>query len=71
MCGGGGGPKVDQAAEREAARREAEAERIKAEQEAAAKANQETVLASRRKRQQKGLMASETGASVLASGAPQ
>lgn len=67
MCGGGGA-KVDAAAEREAAAREKEAERLKAEQEAAAKANAETVMASRRKRAQKGLMADQATSTVMGSG---
>ena len=67
MCGGGG-PKVDAAAEREAAAREKEAERLKAEQDAAAKANAETVMASRRKRTQKGLMSDQATTSVMGSG---
>lgn len=48
-----------------------EAERRKAEAEATAKANEQLLADSRRKRQQKGLLstADETG-SVLASGAP-
>lgn len=47
-----------------------EAERRKAEAEAAAKANEQLLTDARRKRQQKGLLASdgETGGSVLASG---
>ena len=47
-----------------------EAERRKAEQEAAAKANEQILADSRRKRQQKGLLSTEdsTG-SVLATGA--
>lgn len=49
-----------------------EAERRKAEAEAAAKANAQLLTDARRKRQQKGLLATgdETGGSVLASGAP-
>ena len=59
MCGGGGGPKpVDP-----------EKERRKAEAEAAMRANEQNVADSRRKRQQKGVLASgEAGAGVLASG---
>ena len=48
-----------------------EAERRKAEAEAAAKANEEAVVTARRKRQQKGVLASAgeaTGGSVLSSG---
>ena len=67
MCGGGGN-KVDAEAERAAAAREKEAERLKAEQEAAAKANQETVMSSRRKRAQKGLMAESANSTVMGSG---
>lgn len=49
-----------------------EAERRKAEAEAAAKANEQLLADARRKRKQKGLLATgdETGGSVLASGAP-
>lgn len=47
-----------------------EAERQKAEAEAAAKANEQILTDSRRKRQQKGLLSTEdAGGSVLASGA--
>jgi hypothetical protein len=48
-----------------------EAERRKAEAEATAKANEQLLADARRKRQQKGLLATgdETGGSVLASGA--
>lgn len=59
---------VNAAAEREAAAREKEAERLKAEQEAAAKANADTVMASRRKRAQKGLMADQATSTVMGSG---
>ncbi len=48
-----------------------EAERRKAEAEAAAKANEQLIADARRKRQQKGLLAGDeagTGGSVLASG---
>ena len=60
MCGGGGGgskpaPTVDPEAERRAA-----------EAEAARKANEQAVLDARRKRQQKGFLAtSEEGSTVL------
>lgn len=65
MCGGGAkkatpAPTVDP-----------EAERRKAEAEAAAKANEEAVVAARRKRKQQGVLASvgeATGGSVLSSG---
>ena len=67
MCGGGGS-KVDAAAERAAAAPEKEAERLKAEQDAAAKANADTVMASRRKRAQKGLMADQATSTVMGSG---
>ncbi len=76
MCGGGvglfgallgggnrgpSGPTVDP-----------EAERRKAEAEATAKANDQLMVDARRKRSQKGLLATDgqTGGSVLASGAP-
>ena len=59
MCGGGGGVKAV----------DPEKERRKAEAEAAAKANEQMVADARRKRQQKGVLASgDTGAGVLASG---
>lgn len=59
MCGGGGGVKAV----------DPEKERRKAEAEAAMKANEQLVADSRRKRQQKGVLASgDTGAGVLASG---
>lgn len=58
MCGGGGVKAVDP-----------EKERRKAEAEAAAKANEQMVADARRKRQQKGVLASgDTGSGVLASG---
>lgn len=65
MCGGGKSspaPTVDP-----------EAERRKAEAEAAAKANEQLLADSRRKRQQKGLVATDvaTGANALATGAPK
>lgn len=49
-----------------------EAERRKTEAEAAAKANEQLLADARRKRKQKGLLATgdETGGSVLQSGAP-
>ena len=49
-----------------------EAERRKAEAEAAAKANEQLLADARRKRQQKGLLSTgdDVGGSVLASGAP-
>lgn len=62
MCFGGA-PKVEKA--------DPEGERLRAEAEAAAKANEQLLADARRRRQQKGVMAtdSETGAgSVLASG---
>lgn len=61
MCGGGGRPKAVATVDPEAERRAAEAE-------AARKANEQAVLDARRKRQQKGFLAteSETGGSVLA-----
>lgn len=60
MCGGGN--KVEAA--------NPEADRRKAEAEAAAKANEQILAGSRRRRAQKGVLASgvETGGSVLSSG---
>lgn len=61
MCGGGGS-KVEQA--------NPEAERRKAEADAASKANAELVADSRRRRQQKGVLSTgtDTGGSVLVTG---
>jgi hypothetical protein len=63
MCGGG--PKVQ--------RVDAEAERRKAEAEATARANEQLLSDARRKRQQKGVLATgaNVGGGVLASGAGQ
>lgn len=62
MCGGGS-PSVK--------RVDAEAERRKAEAEATAKANEQLLTDARRKRQQKGVLATgaEVGGGVLSSGA--
>ena len=68
MCGGGGGYSKDDAArDREVARKEAEAERLAADQQAQAEANSQ--LAATRKRR-KGMSLLAGAASGVTTGAP-
>ncbi|OGT02871.1 MAG: hypothetical protein A2143_05930 [Gallionellales bacterium RBG_16_57_15] len=61
-------PGDDPAAEAQAAQSAAESARRKVEQEATAKANQDLLAQARRKRAQKGLLSTEAGMNILASG---